>query len=256
MVSIVSANLARIGHTKLYALDLQTARAAADEASELSSTIGDYRAESLAQFATSYVLIEEASFDEALANSQAAVDLAQEYGMDAFLAGALRHRSSIFLEIGQREKAIELAERAWNVTVENHFERFTGSWCLSIIARSSPDKDRQIWAIEQGFRLLSEGAASHSHFFFYRDIMEAGLERGDWALMKRACDALAGYTRAEPLPWSVLHIARARALSDFHQGHDRNKAVEVLRKLKAQAEKVGLKVVLPPIEAVLGEVGH
>ncbi len=256
LVSIVSANLAMIGHTKIYALDLQTARAAADEASELSSTIGDYRAESLAQFATSYVLIEEASFDEALANSQAAVDLAQEYGMDAFLAGALRHRSSIFLEIGQREKAIELAERAWNVTVENHFERFTGSWCLSIIARSSPDKDRQIWAIEQGFRLLSEGAASHSHFFFYRDIMEAGLERGDWALMKRACDALAGYTRAEPLPWSVLHIARARALSDFHQGHDRNKAVEVLRKLKAQAEKVGLKVVLPPIEAVLGEVGH
>ena len=156
--------------------------------------------------------------------------------------------------MGQRDKAIEAAELAWKQTIENHLERFAGPMCLGMIARSTLDKDRQDWAIKEGFRMLSERMVSHNYLYFYWDIMEVGLEEGDWALMQRACDALRDYTRPEPLPWSDFYIARAQALRDFHLGNERDKAIHVLRNLKAQAEQVGLKVALPRIEAVLAEV--
>ena len=74
-------------------------------------------------------------------------------------------------------------------------------------------------------------------------------------MLQRSCDALADYTRAEPLPWSDFYLARARALRDFHQSNDRDGAVENLRTLKAQAEQAGLSTALPRIDAALAEVG-
>ena len=86
--------------------------------------------------------------------------------------------------------------------------------------------------------------------------MEAGLEREDWEILQRACEALSNYTRAEPFPWSSFYIARAKALHDFYRGNERDKAIKSLRSLKAQADQTGLKMALPRIEAALAEVGE
>ena len=132
----------------------------------------------------------------------------------------------------------------------------TGPSVLAVIACSTPEKERRNWAIEEGRRILSEGAVSHNHLFFYRFIIEAGLEQGDWELLQSARDALADFTRAEPLPLADFFMARASALRNFYQSHDRDAAIANLHGLKAQAEQVGLKLALPRFEAALSEAGH
>jgi hypothetical protein len=82
------------------------------------------------------------------------------------------------------------------------------------------------------------------------------LEQGDWELLQSARDALAEFTRAEPLPLTDFLMARASALRDFYQGHDRDAAIGSLHGLKIQAERVGLKVALPRLEAAISEAGH
>jgi len=105
-------------------------------------------------------------------------------------------------------------------------------------------------------RLLSKGAVSHNHLFFYREIIEAGLERSDWELLQMACDALLEYTRAEPLPWSSFRIARAEAIHDFCQGKEREKVIKTLCQLKNQAVRTGINSAVPRIETALGEFGQ
>ncbi|HUV62638.1 MAG TPA: adenylate/guanylate cyclase domain-containing protein [Sedimentisphaerales bacterium] len=256
LTSIISANLSMLGLTKIYAMEFAAAHAMFKEAIKLSSMIGDYRSEILGRMSLSTLLIEEGLFEEALETSQIAYDMSRKVGLDAFAAYALNHRSKLFLEMGQRQKAVEVADAAWTLIVDNHFEEFAGPFCLGPIARSSPDEERRKWATEEGLRLLSKGAVSHNHLFFYREIIEAGLERSDWELLQMACDALLEYTRAEPLPWSSFRIARAEAIHDFCQGKEREKVIKTLCQLKNQAVRTGINSAVPRIETALGEFGQ
>jgi hypothetical protein len=251
----VAANLLMVGATKGYALELESGTEASLEALEVSRLIGDYRSEILARNAACANLTERGQFDAASEHAGMAHEIAHENGVGAMVTGALRHHSSACLAAGQLGKAIELAERCWRLVSENHFEAFMGPSCLGVIARSAPQTSRQDWAIDEGFRLLSQGAVSHNHLFFHRYIMEVGLDRYDWELLQRGCDGLAAYTRAEPLPLSGFFIARAQTLRNFYQGHDREKSIENLLKLKDQAEQAELKIALPRIDAALGETG-
>ncbi len=253
LTSIVSANLSMLALTKMYAMELAVAHTMVEEALTLSSMTGDYRSEILGRMSLSTLLIEEGLFEEAAKNTEITYDMSREVGLDAFTVYTLNHRSKLYLEMGQRDNAVEVADSTWTLIVDNHFEEFSGPFCLGSIARSSPDKERRKWATDEGLRLLSEGAVSHNHLFFHRELIEAGLERGDWELLQRACDALANYTRAEPLPWSDFRIARAQALRDFYQGSNREKAIQTLFKLKAQAEHSGMNGALLRIDTALGE---
>lgn len=250
---IIAANLTMFALTKFYTLEFAAGRAMFDEALQLSLSTGNYRAEIVNRMSSPYIMIEEASFEEALPFTQEATDKSIEYGLHAFTPHSMRNQASNFLEMGQPDKAIEMAERSWKLTVDHHVEGFNGAFCLGVIARASPDRDRQDWAIETGFQLLSKGAVSHNHLLFYRDVMEAGLARGDWGLLTRAADALREYTAPEPLPWSAFYLARAEALMRLHRGGDRKKAIAALKALKGQAEQAGLRIALPRIEDALRE---
>jgi len=256
LTSIVSTNLAMLGPSKIYALDFAAGNEFVEEALRLSSTIGDYRAEILGRIGLMHLQFEEGLNEDLLENAKIAFDMSQEYGVEVFAGSALLHQSRAYLEMGQRDKAVEAAEDVWGRVIKNHFEKFYGPSVLAVIACSTPDEKRRNWAIDEGRRILSEGAVGHNHLFFYRFLMEAGVEQGDWELLKSACDALAEFTRAEPLPLTDFFMARASALRDFHQGHDCGTAMASLHSLKAQAEQVGLKMALPRIDAALSEAGH
>ena len=251
--SIAAGNYSMLGTTQSFTLEFENGLASFREGLKRSSAIGNFRSEMLARAAVTYILIAQGSIDEALETGQSAYAMAMEYGVPAFAASSLRHQSWAHLEAGNREQANDMAERAWELVVEKHMERFVGPFCLGLIARASTSAERRSWAIEEGSRILAAGSVSHNHLCFHRDIMELGLQLGDPALTKKACDAMADYTREEPLPWSEFHIARAEALSDLHQGVDQSDALNTLKKLKDQAEAVGFRIVLPRIEAALSE---
>ncbi len=252
--SIVSANLAMFGLTNFYALQFNSSDELFEEALELSIRIGNYRAEVIALSATGYTLHEQGKYEDALRNVQRAEIIAKKSGMTAFVAISQVHQARNYLAMGQQTTANELAERAWKLIFANHFEKFTGPWCLSIIALSAQEIDRQNWAIDEGFRILSKESVSHNHLYFYRDMMEVGLERSDWKLLQRSSDALRDYTLPEPLPWSDLCIERGQVLGNYYQGNNGKETQIELKSLKDKIERVGSILLLPGVNAALSKV--
>ena len=95
---------------------------------------------------------------------------------------------------------------------------FVGPQLLGKLAATTTDPARRRSALEEGERLLAEGAVSHNHFRFYRFAMEACLAAGEWAEAERHASALEEYARPEPLPWSDFWVAWGRALAAFGRG--------------------------------------
>jgi hypothetical protein len=84
--------------------------------------------------------------------------------------------------------------------------------------------------------------------------MESALNIEDWSAAEAYAQALEDYTRAEPLPWSNFFIARGRALAAFGRGGRDAAAIDELRRLRDEAERVGWTTSLPEIEAALAAV--
>jgi hypothetical protein len=99
--------------------------------------------------------------------------------------------------------------------------------------------------------VLQSGCVGHCHLWFYRDAMDVCLQTGDLGEAERYAQALTDYTSAEPLPWSELLIARARALAAFARGDRDNTTMQELQRLRDEAERVGLKAAIPALKDAL-----
>lgn len=63
--------------------------------------------------------------------------------------------------------------------------------------------------------------------------------------------ALEDYTRADPLPWSDFFIARARVLAAYGREKRDYATMQELKRLRDEAERIGLKTALPALEEAL-----
>jgi len=122
---------------------------------------------------------------------------------------------------------------------------------LGTLALVTDDPDRRRAALKEGQELLRSGSIAHNHLWFYRDAMEVCLQMAEWDEVGRYAEALEDYTSAEPLPWSDFFIARGRALAAYRQGERTQSTMQELRRLCDEAERVGLTVALPKLEAAL-----
>ena len=254
LARIVCANLNMAALCKYYALEFDLGIEMLNEALELSMATSNYRSELLVRQHLSFIFYEIGLFDKALEEIRSAFEISQKNGVDLFKTSTLAYESQILWNIGNRTEAEEVSERAWTVCDEQKSYRFLGGWVLGAVALSASDHQRQNWAIEEGFSLLSGEVVSHNYLKFYRAVMEVALETQNWDLIDRACDALANYTQSEPLPWSEFYISRAQTLSGFHQDNNGDQVLKSLRKLKEKAEKFGIRASLPQIELALGNV--
>ena len=74
----------------------------------------------------------------------------------------------------------------------------------------------------------------------------------DWNKVERYADALAVYTREEPLPLTDFIITRGRTLAAHGQGGSTIEIRAELRSLRDEAVRAGLLAAVPAIEQALG----
>ena len=128
---------------------------------------------------------------------------------------------------------------------------FHGPGVLGLLAFATEDTEQRRAALAEAESMLREGSIGHNHLDFYEDAMETSLRIEKWDEVDRYAQALEDYTRPEPLPRSDFFIARGRALAAHGRGNRDRTTMTELQHLHDEAERIGLKFVLPALEAAL-----
>ncbi len=246
------ANIYMLGFTRIYHDTIQNALNDGRAAVEAARKVGHHRAEMLGQVMCVYALVELGELDRARAHSEKAQALVRRLGAWRFEAQNLTWLARIEYEEGRRPEALELLEQALEIGRDTGMA-FTGPRILSAIALVTEDPERRRSALEEGEAILRLGAVSHSHFWFYRDAMQASLNVGDLAGVERYAVALEEFIRPEPLPWCEFSIARARGLAAFRQDRRDAETLAELRRLREEAERTGFRTAVPALAAALAE---
>ncbi|MCZ6575191.1 MAG: tetratricopeptide repeat protein [Gammaproteobacteria bacterium] len=243
-------NLPMRGLTRWYQHDLTTALDDCRTAAEAAAKVGRQRAEMVARTSIGNVLLEMADLAGAKEQSELALALARRLGARRFEATALHKLSLILAAEGSRSEATKLLQKALSISRETG-NTFIGPVILGALAVVTGDPAVRRQALDEGVDILRKGCVSHNYLLFYRYAMEAALDSGDWDGVERYAAALEDYTRPEPLPWSNFLIARGRALAAYGRGVRDEVTMQELQCLRDEAERVGLKAALPPLEKVL-----
>jgi tetratricopeptide (TPR) repeat protein len=193
-------------------------------------------------------------FEAAARHAEAALTLAQQLGARRFETEALAFRGELDRLAGRRAEALANAEEAVKISRETSIA-FLGPFALGALALASDDPTVRHAALEESEQLLRAGAVSHNHLLFPRDAIEAYLEAGDWDGVESSAAELERYTRSEPLPFADFYIARGRALAAFGRGQsDVSKLVAELTRLRAEGERIGIRVALGGIETAINQM--
>ena len=154
---------------------------------------------------------------------------------------------------GDQVKARKLAQQGVEILRESESGiTFSGPIALGVLALATEDSQSRQEILSEAEALLNTGSVGHNYLNFYEDAIEVCLQMNAWDEVERYAQALADYTRAEPLPRSQFFIKRAQALVNAARGGKGHSGdMAELEKLHAQASGIGLVSALPAIDAAL-----
>ena len=253
-VDIESANLHMLGWTRLYQNELPAAIEDGLAAIALAKRVGDTRAHHFGHAVIAHISLDRDDIEAASRHAREALALSQKFGSKFLEAQSLTSLAAVAERSDGAEKALPLAREALAL-IQSLPMTFIAPRILSVLAGCTPDPDERAQALAKAEEILAAGSVSHNHFWFRRATMEQALDRQEWSEAERHADALTRYTQSEPVPWSDFHCLRARTLAAVGRGSKDPEIGAALRRLHADATKVGFKAALPRIAAALGATG-
>ena len=250
--AIEAANLSMVGFSRFYLNELQEALEDGLATIEAAAKISHGRAELLGRIIVYWVFVQMADVDAARKHIRDAQILAERLGARRFEAQNLLYLAKLLRIEGRRSEALKLCEEAQAISHDTG-AGFVGPHVWAETACNTDVRTARRQALQEGEKILRKGAVSHGHIYFYADGMEACLETEEWDEVERYAAALEDFTRPEPLPWCDFFIRRGRLLAAFGRGHRTSSTIPELRQLRRDAERVGLRMALPALDAALSE---
>jgi DNA-binding SARP family transcriptional activator len=253
LVALRLAYLPMAAATRNFCGELAPAMELASQAAGAARGVGDPRSELIALSVKGSSHLYRAEFPEALACGERAASLARSLGTKRFESEAMVVIGLALHGAGQAARARDALE----VAVERSREStptYCGAWALASLALACRDEARGRELLEEGEALLERGCVSHNHLEFRMQAAEFLLEARDWDGVVRHAEALAHYTRDEPLPWADVVIARARALAAARGGARRGHREE-LRDALAHVQGIGFAALEPRLLRAITKAG-
>jgi len=249
---IIAANMSMQSFLLIWLGDLESAGKEYNEALNWAVKTQNLRAEMINQVGGAYYWVNAGELDKAEQCLLRSQYLSRRLGSQLIEGVCLQYLSRIKLIKDEKSEACKLANEAVKVLRESESGMtFRGPAALGILALTSDDQDLRKAYRAEAEELLAAGSVSHNYFNFYEDGMEAALREGEWDLVERYAQSLEDYTRDEPLPRCDFFIARGRALAAHGRGNRDEATMTELKRLYDEATRVGLKLVLPSLEAAL-----
>ncbi|MEO8752499.1 MAG: adenylate/guanylate cyclase domain-containing protein [Casimicrobiaceae bacterium] len=174
-------------------------------------------AEAMTEETRGWMLVQRGEYAQALPHLERSLAVAREIGARRYETMDLMLLARIRIRRGELQEARSLLHAAWTISAEvGH--GFAGAILQGGFALTAASAGERSAALALGEQLLRDGSLSHSHILFCRDAIEAALAAGAWREADRYADALAQYTRAEPMPWIDFQVAAGRALAAAGRG--------------------------------------
>ena len=244
------ASLPMAAFTRFYAGELPGAYADALAAVAAAERVGHHRAAIITCHIVFLAAVSQAELDVAARHVERAIDLSRQLGAQRFEAEGLWFKAEILQAEGRHTEALTSIRQALEISRETGMG-FLGPAILGGLAHISPDPEERRAALAEGEQLLATGSISHNYFFFYQGAIETALEQHDWHEAERYAQALADYTRREPLPYIDVVVARAKALAALGRGRRDVALAEELGAARDQAKALGWRAALPTLDAAL-----
>jgi tetratricopeptide (TPR) repeat protein len=243
-----------VAWNRLYRNELQGSLEDALGACEAAALVGHRRAEIVARLAAGRTLYEIGDHPRAKAELDHGLALVEELGATRFKPFYMIFLGRIARLNGDDGAAARaIMNQAFQISQETG-ATFVGPWVLSTLAQVSERPEERRRCLEDGEELLRAGCVGHNYLAFYPDAIQVALDDGDWDAVEGYASALEDYTRPEPLPRTDFFIARGRALAAFGRGARDPASVAELRRLRDQAEQVGLTMALPALDQALSRL--
>jgi tetratricopeptide (TPR) repeat protein len=248
------ANRSMVGFSRMYLNEPCEALEDGLEAVQATARVGHQRAEMLAETLCVQVHLETGALDRAEEHLGRMFGLARRLGARRFEAQGFEFEGRMLLARGLRADAARALRRSLTMSREVGAQ-FIGPRTASALALAVADPaERRSWLAE-GEALLARGAVGHNHLWFWRDAAEATLEEGDWDAALRHAAALEDFARAEPLPFTELFAARARALAAAGRG-ERGPALRAeLVRVRDALEAYGMRPCAAAVATALEPAG-
>lgn len=246
------ANRSMVAIAMLTTNDVRGALEDALAAIALAQRVGQDRAEMVARHSAHQAFLLLGELEQASLHTDRAHELAVKLGSKRFEAESMAFRAEIRRAEGRLPEALALQRQALEIT-RGIGMSYMGPLILGGIAVTTDDAGERRAVLEEGERLLAAGSLSHNHMYFYRDAIDACLRAQDWAGAERYADALEVYVAPEPLPWTDLLIARARALTRYGRGERSETLRAALEQLHRTAETAELRLMLPDLDDALAD---
>ncbi len=250
--NIVAANQVMRGLARFYQNDVDNGLADIEASVQLAEEIGALRAALVAYCSLFIVFLDLGRLDDLREPMERIKALCEVTGARRFAYGYLAATGQMYMRQGDARHAQEMFEKAF-ASCEESGVAFMGVSMLGMLALVTDDELVRSDVLRRGQALLDQGSMSENHFSFYRDAMQVSAQHARWSELEGYADRLAAYTRAEPLPYTELLIARGRALARFGRDpQDAQVRAELLR-IHAEAQRVGLHSARLPasVEAVV-----
>ena len=244
------ANLTMVGWTLNYLSDLHSALDTTLAAAESSKKVGDRRAELLSISCAMSIMYERGDMRLAPPLLERERELIEQLGARAWEPTIRWNQAQIHETEGRRRQAIDEMERGVALARETSVG-FQAPQMLGFLAAITDDPIVRKNVLDEAEAMLRKGSLGHNFLTVYRYAMDACLRSGDWDEVERYATALEDFTRPEPVPQSDFFITRGRALAAHGRGGRDDATMQELKRLRDEAERIGLKRALPALEEAL-----
>ena len=244
LARIAIPNLAMLGHTRIYLNEFDAGLADIRAAHALALKVGDRHGEMFGLETLGVMQTFRGHYAEAEPASEQALALAETLGARRYQALLLCVIAESRLHHGDLAGAMERNRRALTLARETGM-RFCGPLILGLAARMLEAGSERERLRDEAVALITAGGIGHSPIGYHRYGIEDTLARGEWARAREHVEALAAYTRAEPLPFVDLLIARGRALATLGEDPGNRAAQTELERLKREAERLDWRLRWP-----------
>jgi class 3 adenylate cyclase/tetratricopeptide (TPR) repeat protein len=244
------ANRHMVGWTRIHLMEFAAGLEDALESAKMAAEVNHHRAEVLGLLLAGQIELETGRFVEAQEHLERSIELARKMSASNFKAQGLLMLARLSAAQGRQQEARDFVQRATGVVREIGMT-FIGPAILAVGARLTEDARERKKALQEAESILDSGCVAHNHFWFAQIAIEDSLAKGEWEEVERYATRLESYTREQPMAWPDFTIARGRALAAWGRGEQDTKLINVLTRLKKDAEQVGLSSALPAINRAL-----